>query len=447
MTARAALYLFSPPAGTVSIMAAAARRCLEGGVAAASVEPQRAATPRPVLVLDGGVSSRLAEVVAPHPLHRTLWSAGLVHPDGVPGVLDPRGAICRVHREFLDAGADIVSTVSYQATVPGFIAAGLAKTDDVARELVHAPAVVARSAIAGHLADAARAAEAAARARAPAETTTAGVQASARLDAAGGARSVFSRSSATWPGLGLRHPALDRDDAGQGSPILAVSVGPYGAFLADGSEYTGAYTLSDAELSSFHLTTLRAHLGADDDDGGVSDPGFVLAFETVPLRREAAVIAKLMRDHFPRVPFWISFQAAPRGRTAAGEPLDDCCRDLVSICYADAPAGGPPAATLVGVGVNCCSPSTAVEGVRAVASAVPSWCEVLSYPNSGELWDAERKQWLSEAHRAATEPSSSAATALEAAVASVAAGATIVGGCCRVGPDQIAQIKRALSGL
>lgn len=360
----------------------------------------------------------------------------------------------QVHREFLDAGADIVSTVSYQATVPGFQAAGLAATDEEAQCLVRAGVDAAKTAIACHKLRCAAVGET------NVSLTTKTMDASEtpvdRPDADRGSahsQSDSCRASSDdivadvspsasdhseWPARSLRHPLLQSEP---GTVILAVSVGPYGAYLADGSEYTGSYSLPNDELAGFHLATLRAHLGSG---AGVQIPGCVFAFETVPLRREAVVIAMLMRDYYPRVPFWISFQAAPGGKTAAGEPLDEVASDLARICYSSKTDVGSPAAALVGIGVNCCSPSTAVDGVRALVSAVPPWCEVLCYPNSGEVWDGAGKQWLPCTGMSADE-NISVSTALHAAVASVAAGATIVGGCCRVGPNQIAEIKRTLS--
>lgn len=357
--------------------------------------------------------------------------------------------------------------MSYQATVPGFRAAGLAATDEEAQGLVRAGVDAARSAIASHQLRRAAVGEADTSILPTTKTIDASENAvdgpgadqrsangqsdscrtlmddlhSGASPSAGGHPSAHGEG--VWPARALRHPLL-QSDSDSGTVILAVSVGPYGAYLADGSEYTGAYSLPNEELADFHLTTLRAHLGSGEDADGVRSPGCVFAFETVPLRREAVVIATLMRDHYPRVPFWISFQAARGGKTAAGEPLDEVACELARICYASNTDDGSPAAALVGVGVNCCSPSTAVDGVRALVSAVPPWCEVLCYPNSGELWDGQGKHWLPCTGKSA-DGHISVSTALDAALASVAAGATIVGGCCRVGADQIAEIKQTIT--
>ncbi len=59
--------------------------------------------------------------------------------------------------------------------------------------------------------------------------------------------------------------------------------------------------------------------------------------------------------------------------------------------------------------------------------------QVLCYANSGEAWDAQAKAWL---------PGTAAESWLQQTQAAVAAGASIVGGCCRVHPADIAELVR-----
>lgn len=185
--------------------------------------------------------------------------------------------------------------------------------------------------------------------------------------------------------------------------FIAASVGPYGATLADGSEYTGDYGLSVAELRRFHRPRLEvlADAGAD-----------VLAVETLPCLAEVeAVLAEIDRLYGP--PAWLSLTCA-NGRTRHGEDP------------AEAFAMARDVAGLVAVGINCTAPDD-IAGLLPLASAAAR--PVLVYPNSGERWDAERRTW---AGRSSFEPSRVRQW--------LAAGVAGVGGCCRVGPDDIAAL-------
>jgi homocysteine S-methyltransferase len=195
-----------------------------------------------------------------------------------------------------------------------------------------------------------------------------------------------------------------RDEAGGGGLYVAASIGPYGAALADGSEYRGRYGLSVAALMRWHRPRLEilADAGAD-----------VLACETVPDVDEAEALVNLVRS--VGAPAWLSY-TIDGPETRAGQPLAE----------AFAVAAGVP--EIVAVGVNCCAPDDVLPAIRMANIGKP----VIVYPNSGERWDSRRRQW--------TGPSRFSA---QSATQWVAAGARIVGGCCRVGPSAIAEVRRA----
>jgi homocysteine S-methyltransferase len=197
-----------------------------------------------------------------------------------------------------------------------------------------------------------------------------------------------------------------RDEIG-GLGWVAASVGPYGAALANGEEYIGRYGLSVAQLADWHRPRLEvlADAGAD-----------VLAVETVPDVDEAEAIVGLV--HELGVPAWLSYTIAGKA-TRAGQPLAD----------AFAVAAGVP--EIVAVGVNCCAPEDVEHAVRVAREVTGK--PVVVYPNSGEEWDGERRTWIGQSHWSA-----------ELAPRWVAAGARIVGGCCRVRPDDIAAIAESL---
>jgi homocysteine S-methyltransferase len=197
-----------------------------------------------------------------------------------------------------------------------------------------------------------------------------------------------------------------RDENGGG--WVAASVGPYGAILADGSEYHGDYGLSVAQLRRFHRPRMEILAAAGPD---------VLAVETIPCLAEVeAVLAELDAVAFPA---WLSLTCAG-SRTRAGEPADEAFR-MARDC-----------ASVVAVGVNCLPPAE-VAGLVAAAtrhSAKPA----VAYPNRGERWDAGRRAWTGDA---------SVPSAL--APQWIAAGARLIGGCCRVGPADIGEIVAQLA--
>jgi homocysteine S-methyltransferase len=192
--------------------------------------------------------------------------------------------------------------------------------------------------------------------------------------------------------------------------LIAASVGPYGAILHDGSEYRGDYGLTAAELVEFHARRFEvlASAGAD-----------FLACETIPVLEEARALVQLLARH-PGAQAWLSFTSPDGAHTPHGEPLVECAR-LVD----DVP-------NVIAVGVNCVKPEIVCDAIRALAAGTGK--PIVVYPNSGELWNAGDEAW----HGAPGH-----------GIAALArewfnAGARHIGGCCRVGPGQIAQLRSAL---
>ncbi|MFE7483307.1 homocysteine S-methyltransferase [Streptomyces sp. NPDC057552] len=196
--------------------------------------------------------------------------------------------------------------------------------------------------------------------------------------------------------------------AGPGREVwVAASLGPYGAMLADGSEYRGRYGLTVRELERFHRPRVAAFAGAGPD---------VLALETVPDVDEAEAMVRVAEE--TGLPFWLSYSVAG-GRTRAGQPLEE----------AFAVAAGREG--VVAVGVNCCDPAEAEEAVRTAVAVTGKPAVV--YPNSGEGWDAGGRGWTG---RSTFDPGRVRAW--------TEAGARLVGGCCRVGPDRIEELAALL---
>lgn len=302
-----------------------------------------AALERGPLVLDGGLSNQLEAQGCD--LSDELWSARLLADD--PGQLEA------AHTAYARAGARVLITGSYQATYEGFAHRGV-----------------------GH------------------EEATALLRRSVELARAGAERAAAERTAAGERGAGER---------GAEPVWVAASVGPYGAMLADGSEYRGRYGLSVAELARFHRPRIEALAAAGPD---------ALALETVPDADEAAALLSAVEGC--GVPVWLSYSIAGE-TTRAGQPLRE----------AFALAAGVD--QVIAVGVNCCEPGDADRAVEMAADITGK--PVVVYPNSGEEWDATARSWRG---RATFDPGRVKAWR--------DAGARLIGGCCRVGPERIAEL-------
>lgn len=207
-----------------------------------------------------------------------------------------------------------------------------------------------------------------------------------------------------------------RDEVLQDNPLsdralVAASVGPYGAVMHDGSEYSGAYGISSSELEAFHGQRLELldQSGAD-----------LLACETIPSFEEAKVLADLLRD--VRCVAWVSFSC--RDNLCIGDGT--AIADAVSL-FRDHPR-------VRAVGLNCTAPQFAVSLIDSIRASVPSLAIVV-YPNSGENYHAETNTWSSTV--TAQDWARSAQTWIDA-------GAQIIGGCCRIGPEKISAIAKIL---
>jgi homocysteine S-methyltransferase len=314
---------------------------------------------RAVRVLDGGFATELerrgVSVAGP------LWSARALE--------EAPDAVKAVHRSYLEAGAEVLLTGSYQVSAMGFAAAGLAGPGSQ----------VAKALAADHMAVAALR-----------RAVALAVEARAEHCSAGGGAGV----------------------------LVAASLGPYGAALANGAEFHGEYGFADeaAERSAlvrFHAERIAALVETDAD---------LLAFETVPSLVEARAIVEALA-RWPEVAAWISFTCRDGARIAHGELLRACCTELDG------------AGQVLAVGVNCTVP-VLVHSLLGEMRAGTGKALVV-YPNSGEGWDAVGRCWLPDGGI------SGGAAYGELARGWFAAGAQLVGGCCRTGPDEVRAVAEA----
>ncbi|MDP9482394.1 MAG: homocysteine S-methyltransferase [Chloroflexota bacterium] len=285
-----------------------------------------------------------------HDLSDPLWSARLL--------IEAPEEIAAAHLAYFRAGARVVTSASYQASFEGFAARGIDRVGTI--ELLR------------------RSVELAAEARRRHQAATSGP-----------------------------------DDGPESALLVAASVGPYGAILADGSEYRGDYGLTVAELAAWHGPRLAVLADAGPD---------LLAIETIPSVDEGRALVELLASG-PGPPAWLSFTCADGARTRHGEPVE------TAFALAELTD------RVVAIGINCTAPEHAEELVRR-ARAVTARA-IVAYPNSGETWDARTRRWTG-----LIGPNVDSASARRW----VAAGARLIGGCCRVGPDRIADLAAASLG-
>ena len=264
---------------------------------------------------------------------------------------DAPEAIRQVHLDYYSAGTDCCTSASYQATIPGFVRRGL--TTEAAGNLIRL---------------------------------------SVRL--VGEARDAF------W--------AVESNRTNRLRPIVAASVGPYGAYLADGSEYTGDYDLDEQGLVEFHRERweILATVGAD-----------VLACETIPAWAEARALAHLL-EQTPDRWAWFSFSCRDGAHISDGTPLAECAAYLAGF------------ERVAAIGINCTPPRFIPDLIRAVTTATDK--PVIVYPNSGETYHPAAKRWLGE-----SVPSEFGTYSREWRKL----GAGVIGGCCRTTPAHIRQIS------
>lgn len=264
-------------------------------------------------------------------------------------------AIRKAHKTYLEAGALAITTASYQASIPGLAAAGIPKRQ--ARKLLRDSVTIAQQAVADFI------------------------------------------------GRPWRPGEIDR-------PIVVASIGPYGAFLADGSEYRGNYGVSLDELRDFHAERLDAICHAQPD---------LLACETIPCAQEAKVLRELLAGSTDAMA-WVSFSCADGERICDGTPVKEC-----AALFENCPQ-------VFAIGLNCTAPRFARSLIEKIQIAAPTK-RVVVYPNSGQVYNVDGRIWTGR---------SSAADFGQLAKEWLDAGATLIGGCCQTGPEHIRALREAI---
>ncbi|MBT8181313.1 MAG: homocysteine S-methyltransferase [Eudoraea sp.] len=260
-------------------------------------------------------------------------------------------AIIQAHLKYLKSGAQCITTSSYQASIPGLIEVGYSRNT--------AEALILKS-------------------------------------------------------IKLAEIAIKRAmDSGivNGKPLIAASVGPYGAYLADGSEYRGNYGASDETLRAFHLDKIKLLDRSNAD---------FIACETIPSFQEAKVLSDII-NHVDKL-VWISFSCSDEQHLHDGSEIKNC----VSL-FENHPK-------VFAIGVNCTDPKYISEIIKNIKASAGDK-RIIVYPNSGEAYNAKSKTWMGLSKPKFFEEMTKEWSNL---------GADIIGGCCRIGPEHISRMSKIL---
>jgi homocysteine S-methyltransferase len=257
-------------------------------------------------------------------------------------------AIIHAHLAYLEAGARCITTASYQATISGFMSVGYDKA--TAETLILKSVKLAEKAI-------------------------------------------------------TRFRSIDI------KPLIAASIGPYGAYMADGSEYSGNYGVSEEELIAFHEDRIKLLDSSNAD---------ILACETIPSFKETLVLNSLLQNVKKQV--WVSFSCKDGKHIRDGTSITKCTKVI-----ADNPK-------IFAIGINCTAPEY-ISGLIKAIKPIINDKRIIVYPNSGDAYDAKSKTWSGL---------STPTSFLEMAKEWIKLGVDIIGGCCRIGPEEIKSISELI---
>ena len=303
-----------------------------------------------VYVLDGGFSSQISRHVGITADGDPLWSARFLQTNP--------DDVAKTHLDFIKAGVDIISTNTYQASVGGFVK-HLGVTEDQGCEIIRRAVDLAKS-----------------------------------------ARDKYKQEN-------IQNNVPYRDI------LIAGSVGPYGAYLHDGSEYTGAYADRTPEevMAEWHKPRIETLITSGVD---------LLAFETIPCQKEALLLINMLKD-YPNMKAWISLSCKDDNSLAHGEHFQTVARN----CWK------ANSEQLIAIGVNCCSPKIVANLINGISKDIEPPIPIVTYPNSGEKYNPEMG-WIDK----------DKCELLDTFVSHwLDLGVRFIGGCCRTYAEDITNIR------
>ncbi|KAL5702224.1 homocysteine S-methyltransferase [Ranunculus cassubicifolius] len=310
-------------------------------------------------IIDGGFATELER--HGEDLNDPLWSAKCL-------ISSPH-LVKAVHLDYLEAGADIILTASYQATIQGFQSKGFSR-----------------------------------------EESESLLQKSVKI--ACEARDTYNERCAEHLSGDFKNGKILK----QRSILIAASVGSYGAYLADGSEYDGNYgdAVTLSTLKEFHRRRVQVLAGSGPD---------LIAFETIPNKLEAQAFAEILEEDDINIPAWFAFNSKDGVNVVSGDSITECA-SVADSCK-----------KVIAVGINC-TPPRFIRGLISSIQKVTSK-PILIYPNSGETYDPILKEWVKSTGVSDEDFISYVSKWHEC-------GASLIGGCCRTTPNTIKAIYKTL---
>ncbi|CAI2635763.1 MULTISPECIES: homocysteine S-methyltransferase [Apilactobacillus] len=214
--------------------------------------------------------------------------------------------IVDVHKKYFDAGSSMTTTNTYQASVPGLVKAGYSENQAIA--------LIKKA-----------------------------------VELADRGRNESTNPNPKW---------------------LLGGVGPYGAFLANGSEYTGDYSLTDEEYIAFHEGRIKAMVEAGID---------VLILETLPNINELKAITEYTKQF--DIPVIVAASLRDKSHLADGSSLIEVASFLESQEH------------VIAYGLNCTKPQLVTPALKVLKQSHPTHKPFIAFPNSGATYNPEIKEW------------------------------------------------------
>ena len=369
-------------------------------------------SPTPVLLLDGGLGTTLE--VAPYNIHFSsstpLWSSHLL-------VASPQ-TLLDVQSAFVNAGADVLLTATYNASFEGFVAT---PRQDPLIEIKDGKYPEPQ----GH----------------GYTRAEAGVL---MRNAVSIAKSAFATAS----------PAKQHG-------LIALSLGAYGAIMRPSQEYSGSYqppsmhTVSG--LKTWHAERLSVFKESMDTWSKID----FVAFETLPLRAEICAVRKVMaeaNEGGEKKRWWVSCvfpddELKLPDRSSVAEIMDTMLTDYVDGQKEESPWG---------IGINCTKVGklrslvgefeNAIEKLVEKGKVETGWPWLVMYPDGAEglVYNSDTKIWEVKQDEIPTGAKKVWDEQVFEIVMEIRKRAQwkgiLVGGCCKTTPKNIHRLRLKIDG-
>jgi homocysteine S-methyltransferase len=192
---------------------------------------------------------------------------------------------------------------------------------------------------------------------------------------------------------------------------IVGSFGPYASFDPEASEYVGEYNVSDNTIMNFHLNNIRVIEKTDLD---------ILLYETIPCLREIEILSKILSNSSKEI--WISVTCNEDIEFRDGSSFEEACKIISNI------------ENVTTMGINCFSPLLVNKAIKKLKKY--SNKKTIVYPNSGEIYNPKDKFWSGKNDYNDLMIKNWLSLSPD-----------IIGGCCRVGFDNIKNMRKEIDKI